>query len=281
VLLYRAQGDKTEREDYTHSRLGLAVLTPQLELIHRFDQPILWPEYEYENLGVEDPRIIKFDGQYYVFYTGYATGKTRNEIRICVASTKDFVKWEKHGLLKGDFNKINNKNCMMFPDKVDGKYVILHRPMEGENAQCIHLTEGDNILGVWRTKDAIMKPYPNSKFLDTWIGGGAPPLRLGAPKYLLIYHIGNKTEGDGREYDLRIAIADFDSPTLITKRNEPIFCPGTDCEIKGDVHLGVNSVVFICGAYYYGEDVIFPYGGADSVVLGAKIKRSEIDSLLQ
>jgi len=280
MLLYRAQGAKTEVEDYTHSRLGLAVLTPELELIHRFEQPVLWPEYDFENLGVEDPRIIKMDERYYVFYTGYATGKTRNEIRICIASTTDFVKWEKHGLLKGGFNEIDNKNCTLFPEKIDGKYVLLHRPMEGDNAHCIHLAESDDILGMWKTKGVIMKPYPNSKFLDTWIGGGAPPLKLGERKYLLIYHIGNKTEEDGREYCLGIAVTDFNSLKPIVKRYEPIFRPETDYEITGDVHLGVNNVVFICGAYCYGEDIIFPYGGADSVVLGARIKRSEINPLL-
>ena len=41
------------------------------KVVNRSDKPILFPEYDYEKMGVEDPRIIFLDGVYYLFYTVY------------------------------------------------------------------------------------------------------------------------------------------------------------------------------------------------------------------
>jgi len=48
-------------------------------------------------------------------------------------------------------------------------------------------------------------------------------------------------------------------------------------ETNGEADLGVNNVVFICGAYLHDGDLYFPYAGADSVVLGGKISKNEIE----
>lgn len=105
-LLYRAQGTKTAEHDHTHSTMGLAVLSPDLRLLARHDEPVLRPEYDFENLGVEDGRLSRIGDRYVLFYSAYASAAPENLIRIALASTADFVHWEKHGLLKGDLNKI-------------------------------------------------------------------------------------------------------------------------------------------------------------------------------
>ena len=279
-LLYRAQGKKTEHYDYTRSCIGLAILSPELKLLARHTKPVIFPDQDYDNLGVEDARITKIGSRYVMFYTAYASGVPENAIRIAIAMTTDFVHWEKHGLLKGKFNGIHNKNAMLFEEKINGKYAMLHRPMEGPDALAIHWGTADDVFGEWTSRGVLMKPIPNPAFIDTWIGGGAPPLKMSDGHYLMIYHIGNRKEDTTREYDLGVAVADFSATDIIVKRDEPLLRPESPAETSGDAELGVNNVVFICGAYFYNEDLYFPYAGADSVVIGGKISKAELERYL-
>ena len=141
----------------------------------------------------------------------------------------------------------------------------------------IHWAESDDILGEWRTMGVLMKPIPRPSNVDTWIGRGAPPLRLADGRYLILYHIGNLKPDSSREYNLGIALADPKHPQFIVKRDEPLLRPETRAETAGDADLGVDNVVFICGAYFYNGDLYFPYAGADSVVLGGKIPKAELE----
>jgi predicted GH43/DUF377 family glycosyl hydrolase len=274
-LFYRAQGARTPDYDHSRSALGLAVLTAELRLLARYDKPLILPDQDYEDLGVEDPRISKFAGRYYMFYCAYSSALPANKVRIALASSDDLVHWEKHGLLKGAFNEINNKNAM-FLGMIEGKLAILHRPMEGKDALTIHWATCESPLGEWKSRGAIIQPLPDPRFEATWIGGGIPPLKLGDGRYLVVYHIGNRTAGDGREYHLGIALADFAAEKIIVKRDEPFMNPETDAEIVADKDLGVGHVLFVCGGYFYKGDLIFPYAGADTCVLGAKVASKEI-----
>ncbi|HEV8538105.1 MAG TPA: glycosidase [Bacteroidota bacterium] len=279
-LLYRAQGAKAGDRDVASSSLGLAILTPDLTLLARHSEPILSPDSPYDDLGVEDGRVTNIGNLYILFYTAYGSAQPANNIRIGIASTTDFIHWNKRGLLKGPLNTINNKNGILFPGKIQNKFIMLHRPMEGADALAIHWAEADDPFGEWITRGVLMKPIPNPSFTDTWIGGGAPPLRLPDGRFLIIYHIGNRSPDGTREYDLGIAVADFSSPGIIVKRSEPVLRPETPAESLGDTELGVNNVLFICGAYFWNGDLYFPYAGADSVVLAGKIAGRELDRYL-
>lgn len=280
-LLYRAQGKQTADYDYTHSSMGLAVLSADLRLLARHAEPVIRPDQEYENLGVEDGRITRIGDRYIILYCAYGSGTPTNRIRMAAASTTDFVHWEKHGLLKGDLNGIDNKNAMLFPVRSNGKLLLLHRPMQGPDAMAIHWAGSDDVFGTWKTRGVLMKPVPNAAFVDTWIGGGAPPVVLPDGRFLILYHIGNRKSDGTREYDLGIAVADLATREIIVKRHEPVMRPGTYHEMNGDAELGVNNVVFICGAYLHHGDLYFPYAGADSVVLGGRVRRAEIERFLR
>lgn len=279
-LLYRAQGNATPSFDYTRSSLGLAVLSPTLELLARHDKPLITPEHDFENLGIEDGRLTKVDDRFFLYYCAYSSGTPANRIRIAVASSRDFIHWEKHGLVPGDLNTVDNKNAMLFPVRVGGKFLLLHRPMSGPDAMCIHWAEAESPLGTWKSRGVLMRPLPNPAFRETWIGGGAPPILLPDGRFLIIYHIGNWKFDGTREYDLGICIADPDDPDFMVKRREPFMTPTTAAETTGDADLGVNNVVFICAAYFYNGDLYFPYAGADSVVLAACVRNKEITSYL-
>ena len=280
-LFYRAQGEKTPAYDHRRSSIGLAVLTPTLELLARYAQPVILPDQPYEDLGVEDARISRIGDRFVMFYTAYRSGTPRNTIRIAIASSTDLVHWTKHGLLRGRFNEIDNKNAMLLPVRLNGKHLMLHRPMQGEDALSVHWAEADDVFGEWKSRGILMRRNPNPKFLDTWIGGGAPPLPLPDGRILIVYHIGNKTEDDKREYDFAIAVADPKSPRFIVRRDEPLLRPETPAETMGDADLGVNNVVFVCGAHWYQGDLYIPYAGADSVVLGGRIRKGELERYLR
>jgi len=279
-LLYRAQGKPTTEYDYSRSSIGLAILSPQLDVLARHAEPVILPDTQYDNLGVEDGRITKVGDRYVMVYTAYASGTPENSIRIALASTSDFVHWKKHGLLKGSFNEIHNKNGMIFNTTVGGRHLMLHRPMEGPHKMAVHWAESEDVFAVWKDRGLLIEPLSNPEFADTWIGGGAPPLALGKDLFLILYHIGNRRSSGEREYDLGIAVANVSTNRVITRRDEPLLRPETPFETTPDRELGVANVLFVCGAYFFKGDIYFPYAGADSVVLGGKIRKEEMEKYL-
>ncbi len=291
-LLYRAQGEWTPAYDHTRSAIGLAVLSADLKLLARHTTPVLLPDREYDNLGVEDGRITRVGDRYFMFYCAYSAHPEHpnassanhpgghNQIRLAVASTRNFVLWEKHGLLDSDFNNVHNKNAMLLEGTMSGHYTLLHRPMEGEHAMAIHWATSSDPLGPWKSKGLLMSPQPNPVFKDTWIGGGAPPLLLSDGRSLMIFHIGNRNHEGAREYDLGLAVLDFRKREIIEKRIDPWLRPESPAETQGDTALGVNNVVFICGAYFYQGDLYFPYAGADSVVVGGMVRGTDLRTFL-
>jgi predicted GH43/DUF377 family glycosyl hydrolase len=157
---------------------------------------------------------------------------------------------------------------------------MLHRPMKGKDAMMVHWAESAHLFGEWKSRGVLLPWVPNPAFKDVWTGGGAPPLRLPDGSYLVLYHIGNRDAKGAREYDLGIALIDPDAANPVLLRAEPLMCPETPQETTGDADLGVNNVVFICGAYFWEGDLYFPYQGSDTRILGARIVRGELDRFL-
>lgn len=54
-----------------YSTIGYCRLEGPLAVVERYDMPVLFPQADYESQGVEDPRIVKIDGLYYLTYTAY------------------------------------------------------------------------------------------------------------------------------------------------------------------------------------------------------------------
>ena len=279
ALVYRAQGTVTEVEDFRKSRFGFALLSPELELLYRHDSPIVVPEFAYEDLGVEDPRITRVDGKFMMCYAGYSShGATeinpvqRNRINICVASSEDLVHWKKKGPLNGSLNAVNNKNAAFFPSKLDGKFYMLHRPMEGPGAMAVHIAHSNSIDGEWTDEGVLFSAANDARFTRSWVGAGAPPLALADNSLILIYHTGHYKSDGTREYDLGICRITYNGSFKLLSRTDRFMVPEAESEIIGNETLGVNNVLFACGAYFYGEYIYFPYAGADSRIFGARIK---------
>ena len=76
---------------------------------------------EYEEYGVEDPRITNIEGTYYITYSAYS----RHGVRIGLARTKGFKSLERVAFI----TQADYRNTVLFPEKIDGRYVKLDDPI--------------------------------------------------------------------------------------------------------------------------------------------------------
>ena len=78
-----------------YSTIGYCRFDGPLTLVERWDKPVLVSEFEYETHGVEDARIVKIDGSFYLTYTGYDGTNARGAL----AKSNDLKHFKKHGII--------------------------------------------------------------------------------------------------------------------------------------------------------------------------------------
>ncbi len=272
ALMYRAQGATDSETGHAPSSLGLALFTPELDLVYRHPFPVLQPGARHCLFGVEDPRCTLVDNVWYLYYTGYTAGhEGGGRVRVCLAVSEDFVHWEDRGEVGGDINEVDNKNAALLPVPVNGKWVLLHRPMAGPGAMAAHWAESEHPAGPWSSRGVLFVSRTYQEFARSWVGAGGPPIHLDANRFLMIYHMGHFTAEETREYDLAAALLDFDREDPVVSRIEPLMRPEALLEQRGDARLGVDNVLFTCANYVWGDDLIIPYAGADSRIFGARV----------
>ena len=285
VLLYRAQGAVHDDIRMAPSYLGRAVLTPTLDLVYRDDRPALSPDAPFHNLGLEDARCTRVGDTYYLYYTGYTDPSPEDDldrhVNICLATSTDLVEWELHGPMEGDLNEVNNKNSALLPEPVDGQYVLLHRPMEGEDAMAVHWATSESPAGPWATRGLLFRSYRYREFAQSWVGAGGPPIALGGDRFLMVYHQGHYASDGSREYDLSVALLDFAEDDPVRARIEPLMRPSGTFETEGDDDLGVDNVLFACANHRWDDRLVIPYAGADSRIFGATLPFSDLVSALE
>lgn len=207
---------------------------------------------EYEEYGVEDPRIIFLDGEYLITYSAYS----RNGVRIGLAKTTDFKSIKRISLI----TEADYRNVVIFPEKFNGLYARLDRPHSEISPWSIWISYSPD-LKYWGESKLIMKPI-QYHWDEMKIGPGAPPIKT--PRgWLSIYH-GVFPTMDGCVYRLGVALHDLKDPSqIIAVGDEWILQPEEPYEITGYVH----NVVFCCGAVPENDGSVKIYwGGADSVM---------------
>lgn len=282
-MLYRAAGDDSEHV----IRFGLATSTDGYNFVRSSDEPVFGPSADGADSGcIEDPRIVKFDDFYYVTYAfrPFAPGQywkfahdvvlkrelgdnapsfvRNNTANTALAMTKDFKTWHRLGrITKSD---LDDRDVILFPEKVNGKFVMLHRPKEwigegyGPKNPAIWIRYSSDLL-VWDAPSQILIEGRD----DSWeekIGGSTPPLKTDKG-WLVIYH-GVENGGTGY-YRVGAMMLDLDDPTKVIGRTkdwimEPEFDYETDGYYKG--------CVFPTGNVIIGDTLYVYYGGADKHV---------------
>ncbi len=294
AIHYRARPETDPGSSFVRSFIGLALFTPTLAPLYRYREPVIYPDSApdgFDRYGVEDPRITRFGDTFWMLYCGLqADPVTTYRARLCLARSTDLRHWEKLGPVQGDVNDAFNKDGVLLPDAIDGRYYMLHRPYwDGLPLDdfAIHLAAAAEITGEWRDLGLILHAYPNSRCRHSWVGGGSVPIPMGGRRYAEIYHTGNYLNDVDREYDLDVALLDFDAfdparpASLVTARLEHLMTPETPAELRSRSSLMVGNVLFACGSYEYGDDIVIIYGGADTYTLAARVDTATLFAALE
>jgi len=225
--------------------------------------PALFPDRPSETWGLEDPRVTEIDGEYYIGYKSVAaTGITTS-----LATTRDFVHFEKRGII---FCPENLDVCI-FPEKVNGRYVALTRPvprMIGDPNMWVAYSPD---LLSWGDHHFLMGVQPGC-WDSTRIGGGAIPIKT-ERGWLAIYHGASPDD----RYCLGAVLLDLENPqNIIARGAEPIMTPDAGYETDGFM----PNVLFTCGALTDGDRLTLYYGASDEMMAGAELSITAIlDSL--
>ena len=231
---------------------------------------------ENEGGGVEDPRVTKIDETYAITYSAYH-GTVKNRVRISLATTSDFRSLMRFGpLLDRDM-----RNVVIFPEKIEGRYVALFRPNDiteggvGGIFTQIRIGYSDGLLSSrWKMhEEPIMQTGFGPSAFSNKIGPGAPPIKT-EKGWINIFH-GVRTTMDGNPYVLGVALHDLTDPSRVKMSSIPILFPSpADCRVAENDYIHVPNVVFTCGALARADgSILIYYAGNDTVMnLGATHK---------
>lgn len=221
--------------------------------IDRIEDYGLYPELDYEAYGVEDPRITPLDGKYYITYVAVSP----HGAATALASTSDFRTYERHGIIFSP----ENKDVVLFPEKIGGEYWALHRPNPNT-----HFSNPE--MWTARSPDLIHwgknRPLHGGRF--DWeggrVGGGLPPF-LTDRGWVELYH-GNRRgtpEMPIGEYSAGTMLLEREDPSrIVAVSREPLMTPREEFECVGFV----SHVVFPTGYARRGDVLQVYYGASDT-----------------
>lgn len=262
-------------QDAGRSCLGLALSSDGVHIDEIWDRPAITRDAPYELWGVEDARITYLDEEerYAITYTGYSPDGPR----VCLITTDDLLapeRYRRHGpRIAGD-----NKNCVVFPRKVNGQYVILHRPMPRIVCATVASLEKP-----WPADGVpLMGPRPFT-WRSSRVGAGAPPI-LTDVGWLFPFH-GATSIDEGNVYSMGWCVLDANNPEKVLYVSDaPALTPEAPYEIESgpipqvdpaNFKTGVR-VVFPQGLVERGDDLIVYYGAADVSVGAARVNKREL-----
>lgn len=286
------------------STLGYCRLDGPLKIVERQKEPLFFPVRPEEFQGVEDPRISKIDGTYYLAYSAYdginvfgayATSQDLKNFERQGIVTPKFTFEEYSKLIKKNFQKINlmhlmfynlfvryklgeimktriyvwDKNLMFFPKKINGQLALIHRLYP--SVQILYFNDPNELtVEFWEDYISNLQKHivliPKYKHEKDHIGGGCPPIET-EEGWLFIYHSAEMTH-EGYVYHASAALLDLEKPNiLISRLKEPLFSPTEKFEKEGYV----SNVVFPTGTALFGDELYIYYGAADCKVAVASL----------
>jgi len=209
-----------------------------------------------------DPRVTQIGDTYYVTWCNAGD----HGPQIGLARTKDFKTFNQ----MEDPMPSANRNCVIFPRKIGGKYAMLHRPSDRG-----HTPFGDIFYAVspdlihWGCHRFVMGPCGG--WQSTKIGPGPHPIET-KDGWLLIYH-GVWTSCNGYLYYAGGALLDIEKPWKVLYRTKDyLIAPSEPYERIGDV----PNVVFPASAVVEGDTYRLYYGCADTCISMAEAKIPDI-----
>lgn len=228
--------------------------------------------------GVEDPRINPIDDTFAITYSGY-DAHVPDRVRVVLATTDDFKTFTRHGpMLDRDM-----RNVVIFPERVNGRYVGLFRPNDttpgdtGGVFTQIQIGYTDDLLaGPWQIDEKpIMRTGGGPSAFASKIGPGAPPVRT-PHGWLNLFH-GVRGTMDGNPYVLGVALHDLDDPRKVRMSSVPVLFPTTaDCRVQITDYVHVPNVVFSCGMVRHDDGTLVIYYGGNDTVMNVAVSHEDV-----
>ena len=260
-MLYRGEDRDTSLFRNLRSQIGLATSKDGIHWKKDKNNPVIRAEKEIELPGgVEDPRLIEYEGTYYAYYTAYNYYDKPNIVKLCVATSSDLIHWEKKGVLFSG-RKMKNPAVLVDPSnhpvKINGKFVMYSsvdaEPYISYSDDLIHwdLKKLDNVkfpenFRPWEFCTALTHYEPTNKNILVFIGG-----RLGGGPNSEKWH-----------YALGQTLFNKEDPEeLVDYMKEPFLIPHEPYELKGFINY---TLFFETILKHDGKWWIW-YGGADHV----------------
>lgn len=268
-MIFRNDWEYVSGAHFNHFQLGLAT---SLDGIHFdvYERPV-FDVAELNDLEIKrmyDVRLMELEGRYFCTMAV----DTRHGLRAGIAETEDFIHLHMISMSLPD-----NRNLVLFPEKIAGSYVRMERPFTLYNRQShdIWLSRSPDLVH-WGESELLLRhediPMQNSK-----IGPGTPPIRT-PQGWLSVIHAVDLDESRGKNgyepvwqkrYCAYALLQDLDNPCKILGISpEPVLMPKAAYETAGGFR---NNVVFPMALIPIEEDrVRLYYGAADAVMAMAE-----------
>ncbi|WP_456320961.1 glycoside hydrolase family 130 protein [Palaeococcus sp. (in: euryarchaeotes)] len=238
-LFYRAQ-DKNFK-----SYIALATSRDGIHF-KKHPAPVISPTLPEEKMGCEDPRIVRINDTFYMTYTAF-DGSTA---RLAIASSRDLIHWEKHGMLFPEWPW--TKSGAILPVRINGSYVMFFGDWK------IWIAYSDDLIN-WSAdwKNPVFEA--RMKMFDERLVEPGPPPILTDKGILLFYNGASWKEG----YAIGWVLLDPSNPyRVIARSKKPILKPELLWEKVGNVPNVVFGEALI---RYHGKWIMY-YGAADKYI---------------
>ncbi len=265
------------------SIIGKGESTDGIHFEHR--APFIEPKEEWDRYGCEDPRIVFFEGRYYIFYTalgGYPFGP--GNIKTAVAISKDLKTIDERHLL----TPFNSKAMVLFPQRIDGKIAFMVTVDPDSQHSKVAIGYVDTIEQLW--DEAFWKQWYTEVDMHTLtlkrsnydhIEIGAEPLKI-KEGWLLVYSYMQdyfpNPDNAQVTFGVEAVILDEKNPHTVTARTRGSFLsPDEMYERRGLV----AEIVFPTGALIEKDLLHVYYGGADNVICRASVHLHDLITTMQ
>ncbi len=275
IMLFRNDIGDYEKQILTGTNIGLAFSE---DGIHFEVAPeSCFAMKDDEILRVYDPRITEIDGEYCICFAV----DTKHGVCGGMATSKDLKTFEIKSISVPE-----NRNMVLFPEKINGNYVRLERPMpvysRGGDTFDIWLSESPDL--VYWGKSRLVLGTESVPFCNDKIGPGAPPLKT-EKGWLCSFHAvdWDGTRGKNgweakwqKRYTIGILLLDLDDPSkVIGMSKRPLMVPEGHWELEEGFR---TNALFPCGMLLEDDNTVrIYYGAGDARVCMAE---ASLDDLL-
>lgn len=260
------------------------------------DEPIITPSsIGFDEGTVEDPRIVKIDDEFlltYAYrpytYNCYPTGtglpvyeplkgvldEGINNTLTAICRSKNLYDFETVSVLGGVEDE---RDVILFPEKINGKYAMLRRPKiknqayKGILEPSIWISYSDDLVE-W--SDPVLLARPKFDWEAGKIGGGSTPIKT-EKGWVIFYHGVN----ENNEYKVGVMLCDLEDPTIVISRSSsPILEPTESYEKEGII---LPNVVFPTGNVLKDNEIKLYYGVCDTAIALASINVDDLFTYLE